>query len=404
MDYTVETSPDIGSGSGSDVNDGTYSIDISDLDYSLEYNWYVNVTDGENWKHKIFTFQTEHKMVFDPFEEGWQYLKKVTINHTKISGDLVNFPVLINTMDSDLRDKAQSDGDDILFMDDIGIATRLYHEIEYFVDSTGELVAWVNLSYLQSNQDTVIYMYYCNPGCGNNQAPERVWNSNFVSVLHMSDNPDNCHIMDSTVHNNNGAKKGIDEPIESNGKIGKSQLFDGSNDYIDTKDFDIDNDFTISLWINPSSTDYNQCFIGKHKNGVDENLLIFGYYDKDDPPDGYSFHIREERYRGGIMNADWHQMVYVGEKIGSSVTNATVYKNGEILWQYNINKVVGDISGYKPWTIGQDWDSIRTDFFNGMIDEVRIANNIKSTDWILTEYNNQNDPSSFLFFGPEETG
>jgi len=58
MDYTVETSPDIGSGSGTNVGEGTYSIDVSGLDYSSEYKWFVNVTDGENWKHNDFSWTT----------------------------------------------------------------------------------------------------------------------------------------------------------------------------------------------------------------------------------------------------------------------------------------------------------------------------------------------------------
>ena len=72
--------------------------------------------------------------------------------------------------------------------------------------------------------------------------------------------------------------------------------------------------------------------------------------------------------------------------------------------QHTIQDVVGSVLG-KPWTIGQDWDPKgRTDFFNGIIDEVRISNSITSFDWVSTEYNNQNDPSSFLSFGPKETG
>jgi hypothetical protein len=182
--------------------------------------------------------------------------------------------------------------------------------------------------------------------------------------------------------------------------MGKAQNFDGSNDYIDTVDFDIDDDFTISLWINPSSTEYGQAFIGKHKSGEDENILTFAYW-KGSNYKGYSFNIRNSVYRGGVINTGWHQMVYVGEKISPTVTKATVYKNGAVLWQHNLSKVAGNVIG-RPWTIGQDWDSIRTDFFNGIIDEVRIANNIKSSEWISSEYSNQNDPSGFLSFGPEE--
>ncbi|MFX0206442.1 MAG: LamG-like jellyroll fold domain-containing protein [Candidatus Hodarchaeota archaeon] len=46
-----------------------------------------------------------------------RYRKKITLDHTKVSGNLTNFPVLIDLYDSDLHDseKVQSDGDDIMF-------------------------------------------------------------------------------------------------------------------------------------------------------------------------------------------------------------------------------------------------------------------------------------------------
>jgi hypothetical protein len=58
MDFTVETNPDIGSGSGTGVSEGTYTISVRNLAYYTDYTWYVNVTDGSNWKHKKLNFKT----------------------------------------------------------------------------------------------------------------------------------------------------------------------------------------------------------------------------------------------------------------------------------------------------------------------------------------------------------
>ncbi|MBU1941644.1 MAG: DUF2341 domain-containing protein, partial [Candidatus Thermoplasmatota archaeon] len=169
MDYTVETSPDIGSSSGTGVSGGTYTVPVEGLEYMTEYTWYINVTDGIHWKHQKYAFQTEPIMVFDPFLEGWQYRKNITIDHTKVAGDLTNFPVLISLTDTDLRDKVQPDGDDILFMNDSGIAHRLWHEIESYEYTTGEIVAWVNVSNLNSSTNTSFFMYYGNPNCTEQQ-------------------------------------------------------------------------------------------------------------------------------------------------------------------------------------------------------------------------------------------
>ena len=77
--------------------------------------------------------------------------------------------------------------DDVLFMDGPGVATRLFHEIEFFDDGSGELVAWVNIPSLSAGEDTVLYLYYGNPDSGNQQDPEDVWDSNYVLVQHMND-------------------------------------------------------------------------------------------------------------------------------------------------------------------------------------------------------------------------
>ena len=51
MDYSVTTSPDIGSDSASGVSDGNYTVSVSGLNYDTTYTWYVDVTDGTNVTH-----------------------------------------------------------------------------------------------------------------------------------------------------------------------------------------------------------------------------------------------------------------------------------------------------------------------------------------------------------------
>ena len=41
--------------------------------------------------------------------------------------------------------------------------------------------------------------------------------------------------------------------------------------------------------------------------------------------------------------------------------------------------------------------------FDGTIDEVRVSNASRSAGWILTEYNNQNSPSTFYSVGTQES-
>ncbi len=405
MDYTVETVPDIGSGSGTGVSEGTYSVTVGGLDYSQEYTWFVNVTDGTNWKHKVFTFQTEPIMVFDPFEEGWKYRKKITIDHTQVTGDLTNFPVLVCTIDSDLCDKAQDDGDDILFMNNSGVATRLYHEIEYFDDSSGELIAWVNITNLPSKKDMIFYIYYSNSDCCNQQAPERVWDSNFVMVQHMNDNPDVGHILDSTNNDNDGKKFESNGPVEINGKIGRGKKFDGINDFIKISDSDsLDvSKVTLEAWV------YIESYPGVYQRVISKDGREghhTGYHLITHENNCIFFRIFDGNWIGGDFDANALSIgtwIYIVGKYNGETLYA--YKNGVLQnTKYSHNGTIS--SGTDDLAIGTkmsrpDWTRY---LFDGTIDEIRISNIARSNNWISSCYNNQNNPSNFLSFGPEETG
>ncbi|MBE3137456.1 MAG: hypothetical protein IMZ43_08740 [Thermoplasmata archaeon] len=66
LNYTIQTSPNIGSSSGSGVTGGVKTCSISGLSYNTIYAWYVNTTDGNNWTRKTYTFTTETPSVNNP--------------------------------------------------------------------------------------------------------------------------------------------------------------------------------------------------------------------------------------------------------------------------------------------------------------------------------------------------
>ena len=49
------------------------------------------------------------------YNTSWNYRVALTIDHTKVSGTLTNFPVLVNITNSALQQYAQTNGNDILF-------------------------------------------------------------------------------------------------------------------------------------------------------------------------------------------------------------------------------------------------------------------------------------------------
>jgi hypothetical protein len=403
MDYTVTTSPDIGSGSGSGVGDGTYTVDISGLDFSTEYTWYVTVTDGVHETNKEFSFQTEHIMVFDPFDMGWEYRKMITIDHNMVDGDLTSFPVLISTTDADLRDKAQSDGDDILFMDGPGVATRLYHEIEYFEDSNGELIAWVNIPSLSSSEDTVLYMYYGNPGCSSQQFPKKTWDSNYIHIWHLGDSLiDSGGFDDGTNHGTS---------IIS-GKIGKARDFErDEHDFIDCGDMAQPGDgslttMTWEAWVKPESI---PTFLMYKYNSQGPDYRSYGInFD----PDGRWNNVGYQA--NGVHTFSKTNNIYgvLGQWIylvstwtlgstsdivpfinGYEVSDTQTSSDADNIWNTPISD---DIGRYRPES--------GTKYADAVIDEVRWSKTVRSDDWIITSYNTMSNPSSFFSVGPEESG
>ncbi|MHA2238848.1 MAG: putative glycoside hydrolase [Candidatus Hodarchaeales archaeon] len=59
MDYSVTTSPNIGSRSRSSVNDGRHSIPISGLQEGRTYTWTIQVTNGQASNQATYRFTTE---------------------------------------------------------------------------------------------------------------------------------------------------------------------------------------------------------------------------------------------------------------------------------------------------------------------------------------------------------
>jgi len=400
MDYIVETSPDIGSGSGYNVDEGTYTVNINGLDYSQEYKWYINGTDGENWKHKTYRFTT--RPVSGPWwNSNWSYRKEIIVNYSMVEGELDNFPVLISLdSNTDLANHAQNDGDDIVFTDYNGL--KLNHEFEKYDGSSGELIAWVNVPNLKS--DTILYMYYGNLNCSNQQDPEKVWDSNFMMVQHLSETV-GTHF-DSTNYRNDGTPKGgLNQDAE--GKVCGADKFDGIDDYIIIPDdpslnFHDTNQFSISTWIkrDGSLVTGHESLVGKGYKGAGQGYIFqVDYNDKvrltEWDKNGYGL----IKSKTTIDTINWYHLVGIWDGI-----TLYLYINGELdsSLYHGIENI---LDCDKPLEIGNKLGySENQQPFHGTIDEVRISDIVRAPSWILTEYNNQNNPSSFLSVGPEETG
>ena len=180
------------------------------------------------------------------YNPSWKYRKEITIDHTKVSGDLTNFSVLISRTDLDWRNTANGgsigkpDGTDLVFTAADGV-TPLNYEIENYASTTGKLVAWVKIPSLSSATDTNVYAYYGNASAVDQQNTAGVWDANYQAVLHLGDGPVTSIAgnKDSSSYMNGGVPTNFNNTASSTtngiGEIGNADIFDGINDFVITR-------------------------------------------------------------------------------------------------------------------------------------------------------------------------
>jgi len=359
---------------------------------------------------------------FNPFKEGWKYRTSITINHNKVAGDLTDFPVLISIVYAGLRDKAQIDGDDILFMDDTGEANQLYHEIEYFDRSSSELIAWVNIPSISSSADTIFYMYYGNPNSVNQQLPEKVWDNNFVAVYHMDGN--DYTDIDDSVSNNHDVVGVQGNPVyKQTGKVGFCvDFYDDSLNVADSNDLSFtdgsgnDKPMTLETWVkcddntiigetNPILSKYEhnniEWYFLKYPDGTDRGQL---YIIQDSNGAGIN-RLTETGLNVGNSGWNYFSAVYNGDETGYGISFILDgnYEAGDQFTNPHYNGMENTnaqlrIGAYYTDSGGGAWY-----YWHGLIDEVRISKIARTTDWLKTSYNTMNDPSSFFSYGLEKS-
>jgi len=209
----------------------------------------------------------------DWWNTNWGFRKEITIDHGLVAADLENFPILFHNISNNFSDHAQFDGDDFVFINNDG-TIQYNHEIEYYSGTTGELIAWVNITNLSSTVDTSLYIYYGNPSCSNQENGVGTWDSNYVGVWHCNNEIDGGEgdIKDSTIYYNNGTAQNMEEEDFVKGWISGAYNFGGSNEKVlvygsQYGSLDLTGNFTLECWWNASdlSGGYN-ALMGKRSN------------------------------------------------------------------------------------------------------------------------------------------
>ncbi|MFX1416246.1 MAG: DUF2341 domain-containing protein, partial [Promethearchaeota archaeon] len=390
-----ETNP-----STEDMFDGMLDeVRISRVARSAE--WVLTEFINQNEPASFYSVGAEESFVEDV---QFDYSKDITIDHNQVAGDLMDFPVLIELFDTDLRTDVQADGDDIIFKSGESL---LPHEIELFEQtynsSHAHLIAWVKADLLSST-DTVITMYYGNPTLENQEDPAGVWNSNYAGVWHLSEDPTGT-LYDSTTNLNHGNGYNLQSEDQVDGQIDGSIDFDNTQDYIncgnDTSLNVGSSDFSLSLWFKYDGVD-NGVLAGKGAVTMARRYRISietvaGYLMVDIDDDTVAKNFFSDSTYGDNL---WHHasMVRDGNNLrlyidGAEDPNSPIDITGYGSLDESESFYIGAFRSEVGGTIGY-WSTANTD-------EVRVAKSALSPDWIATEHSNQDNPAGFYSVGAE---
>ncbi len=319
------------------------------------------------------------------YDAGYGYRKKLTIDHTLVSGssDLTNFPVLVSLTDTVLRTTANggnvtnASGYDIIFVN-AADDTQLAHEIESYSSSTGEIQMWVSIPTLRGSTDTDFYLYYGNSGVSTSQEDTATLWSAYQAVYHL-----NGSFTDSA-NAHNGTNQGS---TATSGKIVAGREFNNTYATVPDSGTDLDaqTNFSVSAWVKASTTPgQGQELVFKSF----ESAPWLGWSLGINTSNGFQFTLpntAEDWFSVGanttVQTGTWYHVG--GVKTG---TNLSLFVNGaeDESWADTFSGTVTN----SPDALFFSNDDTNYAMKKGALDEVRIAKSNLSADWLATEYNN----------------
>jgi len=339
--------------------------------------------------------------------QGYNFRKKITIDKSRIPGtsNLLNFNILIELDAADLKYSlgcgdglTHASGLPISFASKAQSAVPIGFQVDSYDPVAGKLRCWVQIAELIAavNPGTnEIYFYYGGKEMHNPLSEESraIWPTNYRQVWHMNLDSGPATSFSANHSNGNNAigNSGMNAVNFVPGVVGTGVLFNGATDYMGAA---VDNERTmcISVWVKLAQ-------LGKEQVILANNTETNGYRVKISAQGKVVFDILNM----GVVNT--HSST---EAISvNSWTYLTVIFMGNLKRIYINGQFKG--GGGSPSSTGGVGETLiigrskqSTDYFNGIIDELRIANTERSTSWMLTEYRNQLHPVDFISVSSQE--
>jgi hypothetical protein len=265
---------------------------------------------------------------------------------------------------------------------------------------------------LSSSADKDYYIYYGNASASDyatdaTYGAENVW-TDYEAVYHLAEDPSGTapQIIDSTASSTDGTSEGsMTSGNLVSAKIGQGLDFDGSNDAIDLgtpSALYLENTFTVQGWLKGTTASWGG-FIDTRKNDNTYYGYVVGVNNTGVPILLARASTGQLYTRGNtdLSDSSWHYVVGTLDK--SSATGMKLYTDASEVTYDNQDSPtgLGTMHTDNPAQIGTAQQG-GLGYYDGIFDEIRARDTVLSADWISTEYNNQNSPSTFYTVGSEE--
>jgi len=322
----------------------------------------------------------------------WAKRIAITIDHTKVDADLVDFPVCIH-----LAAAAGISSDDVSAVFDeltsdanrkkIAVTTsdgssECYVEIEKWDTTNEQAFLHVKVPSVSSSADTTLYIYYDSTqsdntsyvGDTNSAVAQNVWDGNFAAVWHFATVPSAGAVYDSTVNVNHGSpSSGWDASRLISGKCGGAYNTT-SNKYISVPNKTClrirDNITAEAVFYHISSTNWQALFNKGYAipYGMKGNPRICWRINaSSDIPIGSNYTYGEwHSFSGTYASSAGLMRLLVDGVFGGSHANSGLIDNNT----YGITICSDSVYWY----------------FNGYIDELRISNVVRSDAWMAATH------------------
>lgn len=353
------------------------------------------------------------------FPTGWNRKCAITIDADEVDGTLTDFPVMLSEdclpsemFDADGFYPAQNGGGDLRFSSDEDGTTQLPCEVVSFVTdnnpANGTAQVYVKVSSVSSSVDTTIYVWYntagseSQPAIDSTYGAENVWDSNFVGVWHLEEDPSGSapQMLDSTSNDHDGTSAGTMTSGDSVAVVAGNGLdLDGSDDRVTvtgTTALNITAELTLEAVLNPDASGSFITPIAKSKGSGQKQYAI----DLQSNVPRFGEELGVIKAATTLSNGTSYHIAGTYDN-GGAFSGLDMYINGVAESTSNVGSFSGFSSSTDDFHIGQKPNG--SERFNGQVDEVRISNTDRSAAWIAATHSTLFTPGTFASAGTPES-